>query len=110
MRLVDADEMLTNGMETKTITVTRRELIETQEYAFTLLFEDWTKFINEQPTIDAVPVVRCKDCKYYRQNKPYLIAGVPIMGNLVCEKWADGCRTDPDGFCFMGERKDDEQV
>ena len=63
--------------------------------------------LRQMPTIDAVPVVHCKDCKYYRQNKPYLIAGVPIMGNLVCERWADGCRTDPDGFCFMGERKDD---
>lgn len=25
--------------------------------------------IDAEPTIDAVPVVRCKDCKYYREGK-----------------------------------------
>lgn len=24
--------------------------------------------IQEQPTVDALPVVRCKDCKYYRKR------------------------------------------
>ena len=24
--------------------------------------------IQEQPTVDALPVVRCKDCKYYRKD------------------------------------------
>ena len=81
-----------------------------------LYFRDINYAYNDCARLDALEkglseleeVVRCKDCKYYRQNKPYLVAGVPIMANLVCEKWADGCRTDPDGFCFMGERKEDE--
>ena len=33
--------------------------------------EDW---LNSAPTIDAVPVVRCKDCEYFRlkdENVPY---------------------------------------
>ena len=24
--------------------------------------------IDEAPTVDAVPVIRCKDCKYYRED------------------------------------------
>lgn len=35
----------------------------------------WTggieKAIDEQPTIDAVPVIRCKDCKYSSDNGVY---------------------------------------
>lgn len=50
--------------------------------------------INDAPTVDAVPVVRCKDCKHYR-NYPdglcYLCA--------VC--------VEPDDFCSYGERRDD---
>ena len=52
-------------------------------------------------------VVRCKDCKYFLYDKLYMVEGLPLMGNLVCEKWGNGCRTDENGFCFMGERKED---
>ena len=55
----------------------------------------------EQPEI-----VRCKDCKYFEYDHPCMIQGVPVLGHLVCIKWGNGCRTDEDGFCFMGERKD----
>ena len=47
-------------------------------------------------------LVRCRDCKYFHYSKPY---GILIM-NLVCDKWGEGCRTRPDGFCFMGEKKE----
>ena len=29
---------------------------------------DLKEMINEQPTVDAVEVVRCKDCIYYKQG------------------------------------------
>ena len=57
---------------------------------------------------DIVEVVRCKDCKYFLYDKVYMVEGLPLMGNLVCEKWGNGCRTDENGYCFMGERKEDE--
>lgn len=53
------------------------------------------------------PAVRCKDCKYFYYNKAYNIQGFPIMGNSVCDKWASGCRTDENGYCFLGERRED---
>lgn len=67
--------------------------------------EECIKAVEEAPTVDAVEVTRCKDCKHYLRNKIYVIEGMPIMGNQVCEKWGDGCRTDENGFCFMGERR-----
>ena len=63
--------------------------------------------IDVQPTVDAEPVVRCKDCKYFLYDKLYMVEGLPLMGNLVCEKWGNGCRTDENGYCFMGERRED---
>ena len=50
MRLIDADEAIINfGFEWDDIPPTREEFV---------------RFLKKQPTVDAVPVVRCKDCKY----------------------------------------------
>lgn len=49
------------------------------------------KLIAEQPTIDAVEVVRCKDCKYYNP-----IGVCTEMSSAVCE----------DSFCCWAERKE----
>lgn len=53
-------------------------------------------------TIDAVPVVRCKDCKNYRQNQ------YGEAGEMMCMCWVDWLPTAPDDFCSYGERKDGE--
>ena len=58
--------------------------------------------IDEQPTIDAVPVVRCRECAHYK----------------ICDEWKNGKRMlceihhhsylDHDGdnhFCSWGQRK-----
>lgn len=53
--------------------------------------------IENAHTIDAVPVVRCKDC----QN------AVDIEKDyLICTLW--GCGTDFDGFCYKGEWRDSD--
>ena len=49
--------------------------------------------IKNAPTIDAVPVVRCKDCAV-PHNK---YTGCPKLNGLV---------TPPDFYCPFGERKD----
>ena len=52
--------------------------------------------INEQPTVDAVEVVRCRDCKWFEQN------GSKEHGN--CSKHlALAYLTD---YCSWGERKE----
>lgn len=55
-------------------------------------------------------IVRCKDCKYFEYDHLYIIQDIPVIGHLVCNKWGDGCRTDENGFCFMGERRTDEKA
>ena len=58
--------------------------------------------VENQPSVDAVEVVRCKDCKYFELNH---WDGIIITAHEICNKWADGCKTNKDGYCFLGERK-----
>ena len=63
------------------------------------------KSIDTAPTIDAVTVVRCKDCK--RRKNANENGRVYWDGyEYYCEISRYGV-TD-DGFCSYGERKDDE--
>lgn len=52
-------------------------------------------------------LVRCKDCKHFHRNMPYIISGFPIFGHDVCDFWGDGCKTAEDGFCSYAERESD---
>ena len=84
MRLIDADEAIINfGFEWDDISPTRDEFVA---------------FLKKQPTIDAVPVVRCKYCirRYDTDECPmcFLIEG------RYCEY------TNENGFCDRGERKE----
>lgn len=63
-------------------------------------------FLNAMPTIDAVPVVRCRDCKrcYKHTTKRYK-QPMWICMRLDMDRFA----VRPDDFCSYGERKDGEQ-
>lgn len=57
----------------------------------------WAKAIcvlHDMPTVDLVPVVRCKDCKYYYE-----------CGVNFCDRLGMDCPGDSDFFCSYGERK-----
>ena len=95
MRTIDVDEAIINfGFERDDIPPTREEFV---------------RFLKKQPTVDAVEVVRCKDCKYYCQDK---INGVicrhpELDFDIECyDHWIN---TNPDDFCSYGERKEGEQ-
>lgn len=84
MRLIDADESIINfGFEWDDISPTRDEFVA---------------FLKKQPTIDAVPVVRCKDCirRYDTDECP--------MCFLIEGKYYE--YTNENGFCDRGERKE----
>lgn len=55
------------------------------------------QIIDEQPTVDAVQVIRCKDCYFYGtfQRKHY------------CTKYEHSVKRD--GFCAWAELKESEQ-
>ena len=57
----------------------------------------WNK-IDQAPTIDAVPVVRCKDCKFGDwDSEPH--------DAMVCMRTKDGFWRSGNDFCSFGERK-----
>lgn len=90
MRLIDADALL--------------EKLERTPRYFTVKFD-----IEEALTIDAVPVVRCKDCKHHRElnekEREYLYPDVLICPNaeFIDDGWNPIW---PDNFCCYGERKE----
>ena len=92
MRLIDAD----TAKQTYTA-----DLFDTEED-----FERVNDIFDYAPTVDAVVVTRCKDCKHYR-NHPNGLCYLHTepkenarghSGNAVC--------VEPEDFCSYGERKD----
>lgn len=56
------------------------------------------ELLKTEPTVDAVQVVRCKDCKYYQ--KVYGGVSFGEVGRCICHSF----ETVPDWYCADGER------
>ena len=90
MRLIDADDLLTDPY------------FQDESIPEMALF---VEAVEDSPTIDAVPVVRCKDCKLWKKGN--------FMAGDTIEKMEYGgycpnsrfSRYESD-FCSYGERKD----
>lgn len=57
--------------------------------------------IDKAPTIDAVEVVRCKNCKYWHSNTEF------------CDVWSHmniAQRTLADDYCSLAERREESEV
>lgn len=90
------------------IKILRGGVLETDELTHEAVFMA-IRALKEQARVDAVPVVRCKDCKWYKESKnPEMRSlrfcyrlkndnGVPVGYN-----WAGN------DFCSYGERRKDE--
>ena len=61
-----------------------------------------TLILREAPTVDAVPVVRCKDCKWFANNNGGEWFGCWLF-NAIRAVPEDA--PTPDDFCSKGERK-----
>ena len=84
MRLIDADELLTDPYFMDETIPERGMFIEA---------------VEDSMTIDAVPVVRCKDCKHrVERGMCYMISGCPELVGVGDNFWcAYGKRKDGDG-------------
>lgn len=84
MRLVDAELIVEEFWKPEYRTQTRRDFIAV---------------IDKSPTIDAIPVVRCINCKY---------KGV-LWRETICDH-PNGMlhKVKPDDFCSYGKRKEDK--
>ena len=56
--------------------------------------QDIIDLINNRPTVDAVLVVRCKDCKYHGEGENY----------IYCCALQTKCPDDAEFFCKYGDR------
>ena len=83
-----------------------------KETRFRVYYGYATAFIDAAPTVDAVEVVRCKDCKYQRkvwiEDKRYKFGGFLCVScgrndDIFVSHTVDG---DDNDFCSYGERKD----
>lgn len=68
----------------------------------TMAYDAVNWFIDKEPTIDAVPVTRCEDCKHC------------MIFSMFTSKWYVCCRNEKgvdvnaDDFCSKAERGNDE--
>ncbi|MBQ3585767.1 MAG: hypothetical protein II964_03520 [Synergistaceae bacterium] len=54
-----------------------------------------------------VRVIQCKECKHFEKNSWANVNGVPlIVAHEICKFWGNGCKTNPEGYCFAGEERE----
>ena len=87
MRLIDLDEALQ---------ATNKEVWWTESKAAAV-----RHFLLKRPKVDAVEVVRCKNCKWYQIR--IWDDNTPVYD---CRKTHALLDVKPDDFCSYGERKD----
>lgn len=58
------------------------------------------RLLEKAPTVDAVPVVYCKDCQHYDMG---VCLKIYSDGNIHSAAWQ---KRKPDDFCSYGERKE----
>ena len=103
MRLIDADKLLENYK--KWIP----QLSSKEDEGDRRGVETCIAVLEDTPAVDAIPVVRCRECKHHRdkneQERQYLVEDI-----LICTSpdATDDCWNAvwPDHFCSYGERKE----
>ena len=69
--------------------------------------------IDNAPDVDAVEVVRCKDCKHWREETGWCYHHSHFVDSKggFCHPWesTDWKMLNEDDFCSYGERKDNER-
>lgn len=96
MRLIDAD-----ALKLKVEAMVIHKFNESDyEYGGNQAFDYVADIlIDDAPTIDAIEVVRCKDCRHYKKINPRAKSGM-CYKDIVASAWND------DGFCSRGERRE----
>lgn len=64
--------------------------------------------IDEQIVVDAVPVVRCKDCQYGNTEIQTWVEGA-FKDYILCEYYYHPCINKVGDYCSHGERRNDER-
>jgi predicted nucleic-acid-binding Zn-ribbon protein len=69
---------------------------------------DVVDLIDAQPTVDAVPVIRCKDCRYYEvyERKYDGSADKRFKPSICTRAYEYAVAKDPNWFCADAEPKE----
>lgn len=94
MRLIDGDALIEKFNEKVDMAECLIDARTAERFATFCALAD---AVEEMPTVDAEVVVRCKDCKYWKNNNN----GYP---HEEC-RWGHGETPDDNDFCSYGERK-----
>lgn len=95
MRLIDAESAMSTPVLPKEY---RNYQTDNLDDAYERGWEDALGDLKNAPTVDAVPVVRCKGCKYL------VNATVNSNGFLICH--VTDMEIAQEDFCSYGERKE----
>ena len=94
IHLIDRDELLRNIEADIDISVTGVRNMEAVKCCLQNILDD----VKESPVVDAVEVIRCKDCKYCTAKKSTVI-------KKHCVLWYRS--VDGDDYCSRAERKEE---
>lgn len=98
MRLIDADKLLADYGMGSVCSECRQDTRECEyERRYTMM--DLCVMVDLAPTVDAVPVVRCRDCANAYEHR----------GDWYCFALPSETGLTPDAFCDRGTRRDKEE-
>lgn len=87
MRLIDADKLV--------------DALYDNEFATLCPLDEVSGVIDEAPTADVAPVVRCRDCKHRYED----------LGGMCCSYGpCVDCTVPPDFWCANGRRREDSHA
>ena len=95
MRLIDGDALIEKFNEKVDMAECLIDARTAERFATFCALAD---AVDEMPTVDAVEVVRCWQCKHYEIHKPKVLENCERNGYIIPMK--------PDDFCSYGERKE----
>ena len=97
MRLIDGDALLNNI----------RRAMYPSDMTTTLAVGICESHVKDMPTIDAVPVVRCKDCRWGKWLKNWRGEDMVICGNKESPVSETYRLVEPDWYCADGEMREE---
>ena len=96
MRLIDADAFLLDSIKENRFVIYKEDALN-NVFVVNTVYDDLAKALQSAPAVDAVRVIRCKDCKHHYDSK---------FGYVVCIWFAKIVRAD--GYCSYGCKMDTE--
>lgn len=119
-QLIDADALI------KLMNEKHKHLVDENGWYdhYTSGYEDAITDVEEAPVVDAVAVVRCKDCVYFRERhirlpdgterdyadgEDYVTVDVGVNVGSQCRKEEEPCFREGGDFCSRGVKKEEER-